>query len=625
KAASIAIPDDRGSDEELLKHLSARSGIVVLDNCEHLERDIERWIVALLDRAPALRVLATSQEAFHHKEAVTYRLEALAIPDRDASAEQIRASAAISLLERRAQTENHRYRIDDAELANAAALCRELDGIPLAIEMAAVRLPTLGIAGLNERLSDRIRLFRNKYPDAPTRQQSLRSALDWSVSLLSEDERTLFFFLTEFVGGFGLPTVQLLAPHIAHDEIEVLDTLDSLVGKSLVHVASADPLRYRISETARIYAGEQLRCSELRDRSRKAHAQVMSDIAMQARRELTEINDDPWLASYFPDYENAELALAYGATHRDAAVVAATVQFLISLDDVRSIISPNMRERIRLAYEASENAKGIVRAMLMSAVATTPHIADPILPRKEAARLAVDAWKDQGDNENLAYAWARYAYNCASTNDLDAAREAVRAYEAVDSGQISSRTRLRIERLLAATSSYCGDALAMISHLQRALELTEVVGAKRRAAILLVEIGDAYSIAEQYDQAVHYGERSIRVLKELGLARGLRYAYSNTIAALCFTGSLDRAIEYARASLAPEIAAQKFDIQGDPFGMLCALRNDHEVAAKFIGASDAWYEVAGYAREPMEKRTRERCVEICERVIGKDRFEKARS
>jgi predicted ATPase/DNA-binding winged helix-turn-helix (wHTH) protein len=625
KVAGIAIADDREAENELLSALAARTGLVVLDNCEHVKRGVERWIAALLDTASVTRVLATSQEPFHSVDARTYRLDTLALPENDASNAAIRSSASVELLEQRARADNQRFQITEAELPLAADLCRQLDGMPLAIEMAAVRLSTLGLRGLNERLGDRIRIFRSRFPDAPMRQQSLRGALDWSYSLLSAQEQKLLLYLSEFLGGFRLDAVQIVGSQFGLDEFETLDLLDTLIDKSSVRVDTVNPLRYRIAETARLYAQERLQSEGLKNDASLAHANAMTEVAAKQRRALTEINDDGWLNENFPDYENLERALAYGVRVCDPEAIAATAQLLISIDDVRSIVSPNTRERIRIAYEAFAYATGSTRARLASCVATTPHIADPILPRKEAARLAVEAWKSEDDAEQLGYAWARYAYNCASTKDFDAARDALQNYERINRSSFSPRTRLRVARLLAAVASYLGDAATMISHLQRALELTEAAGAKRRTAILLMEIGDAMLVAERYEEAVQFGERGITMLIELGLHRPLRYAYANTIGAQCFVGNLDRAYELARAALLPNIVANKFDIQGDSFSLLLALRGQHEAAATLMGASDGWYGMAGYARETSDQRTMQRARALCESAIGSERFEALRS
>jgi predicted ATPase/DNA-binding winged helix-turn-helix (wHTH) protein len=541
KSVSIAIPLDREVRSEVMAVLSKRSAVLVFDNCEHLARAVESWIADLLNQAPGIKVLATSQETFRSALAKTYRLDALALPAADASIDEIRASAAVELLETRARAENHRFTIADSDLPLAAQLCRELDGMPLAIEMAAVRLPLLGVSGLLERLGDRIKLFRSKFPDVPPRQQTLRGAFDWGFSLLVEREQRMLLLLSEFVGGFRLDAAQLVATSNGFDAFDALDTLDVLIEKSLARLESNDPVRYRIPETARLYAQERLQAEGLKAIASKTHAQAMATIASEAQRKLVEINDEPWLRDLFPDYANMEVALAYGAAHRDAKVIAATAQSLLSMDDVQLLASGNMRERIRIAYEACAYADAPTRALLMNSVATTPLVPDPVLSRKEAARLRVEAWQDQNDPEQLGYAWARYAYNCASTGDLDTARSALAAYEAIDASKFSPRTHLRIVRLNSTTYGYLGDSTAKLQCTKSALAMCEASGSKARTARAVMEVGDSLFNVGQYDEAARVGERAIVLLTEVNVQRALLLAHCNTVTAYCFVGNIDRA------------------------------------------------------------------------------------
>ena len=174
---------------ELARALAYRSTLLVLDNCEHLAADVARVVQVALGAATGLRVLATSQESLKTPGEYAYRLDALAVPPPGTSLEIARTFGAIQLLEQRAKAVDRLFSLNESTIAGAIELCRHLDGIALAIEMAAVRLPLLGLEPLQARLSERLKLLRSGDRLMPARHQTLRATLDWSHSLLDADEQ----------------------------------------------------------------------------------------------------------------------------------------------------------------------------------------------------------------------------------------------------------------------------------------------------------------------------------------------------------------------------------------------------------------------------------------------------
>ena len=250
--------DDTDSAAPLARALARRDLLLVLDNCEHLIADLVPIVRSLLHAAPQLAVLATSQEPLKIAGEQLYRLGALSVPPADATLDAACAHSAVQLLEQRAQAADARFRLSDETIAAAIELCRHLDGIALAIEMAAARLPLLGVAQVLARLGERFRLLRSAERGAPARHQTLHATLDWSHSLLSDNERTVLRRLSVFVGSFRLEAAQQVAASDDIDEWAVLDDLAALADKSLLQVEPGDPPRYRMLETMRLYAAERL-------------------------------------------------------------------------------------------------------------------------------------------------------------------------------------------------------------------------------------------------------------------------------------------------------------------------------------------------------------------------------
>jgi predicted ATPase len=248
--------------DAVIGFLSPRSLLLVIDNCEHLIAATAKLVDALLRSAPDLTILATSREPLRVAGEVIFRVPSLRIPDPEASPEpaQLMRYEAVRLLIARADAAAPGFAIDEQNAVDIARICFRLDGLPLALELAASRLGTLGPGAIAARLEDRFRLLSGGSKAAPTRQHTLAATLRWSHDLLASDERTLFRRLAVFTGGFELKAVEDVCTGGVLDGPGIADVLARLVEKSLVTVdeGSSRLPRYRLLETVRLYALEQL-------------------------------------------------------------------------------------------------------------------------------------------------------------------------------------------------------------------------------------------------------------------------------------------------------------------------------------------------------------------------------
>jgi predicted ATPase/DNA-binding CsgD family transcriptional regulator len=295
-----------------------RSGphLLVLDNCEHLLPGVAALIHDLLEAAPDLVVLATSQEALSLHEERVYRLDALALPGPDASLEEARACGAIALFEHRAAAADHHFELTPENIAAVIDVCRHLDGIPLAIELAAARLRTLGVVGLRERLDDRLQLLASGARDQPARHRTLRAALEWSWSLLHANEQVVFRRLAVMAGSFDLDAVHAVAAGAQRDAIAVIDPLGVLCDKSLLAVEPlADgTVRYRLLESMRQFALEHLRAAGEEAAVRELHLAHFLGLSEAASEALAGPEQGIWLKRLDRDRDNlfaAHLACDY--------------------------------------------------------------------------------------------------------------------------------------------------------------------------------------------------------------------------------------------------------------------------------------------------------------------------
>ena len=247
------------------------------------------------------------------------------MPPSGASLAAARGYGAMQLLEQRAQAADRNFALSNESVAGAIDLCRHLDGIALAIEMAAARLPVLGIDEVRHRLGERFKLLRNPGRTAPPRQQTMRATLDWSHSLMTDAERAVLRRLSVFAGSFRLDVAQHVAAAAEVDEWAALDALGTLADKSLVQVERLDPPRYRLLETVRLYAAEQLaRHGELVD-AQQRHGKSMARLAEEAERQFWLVPETPWWARYAPDMDDVEEAFWRACERRDVDVATATV------------------------------------------------------------------------------------------------------------------------------------------------------------------------------------------------------------------------------------------------------------------------------------------------------------
>ena len=316
--------------EALAQALQPVQVLLVLDNCEHLVHPVAELTAALLAQAPRLQVLATSQEPLRLPAEQVYRVSTLALPAGETLAEA-RAASAVRLFEDRARAADQRFVLDEGNVATVVAICRQLDGMALAIELAAARVPHLGLQGLHDRLGQRLRLLSGGSRETPPRQRTLGAALAWSHALLSAPEQAVLRRLAVMSGSFSPAGAQQVVADAALDEWAVLDHLGTLVDKSMVAVvtpallpltttvrglaaaASHEPHepRLRLLETVRHFALERLAEAGEEAAVRERHLAHMLALAERARTGLTGPDEGAWLDRLDLDRDNLLAAHAW--------------------------------------------------------------------------------------------------------------------------------------------------------------------------------------------------------------------------------------------------------------------------------------------------------------------------
>ena len=295
--------------------LAGKRSLVLLDNCEHVIDEAARVVQSLLHALPHLHILTTSREALGIDGEVIYRVPSLILPVADANAEVTSASEAALLFVLRAQAVVPDFRITDRNAAAVTQICRRLDGIPLALELAAARLTALSVDELAARLSDRFRILTGGRRSVLPRQRTLRALVDWSHDLLSADEQAVMRMLAVFAGGFTLEAAERVCADEASLATPVLDAVLNLVDKSLVaaeHDQDADTC-YRMLETIRQYAAEKLVDAGEADSARRRHFDYFLRLAQRAEPHLRRSTVLEWLDRLESEHDNLRAALDWAA------------------------------------------------------------------------------------------------------------------------------------------------------------------------------------------------------------------------------------------------------------------------------------------------------------------------
>jgi predicted ATPase len=261
EALAVQPAPDMSSQARLTQSLHDRTLLLILDNCEHLVAEVAQMAAGLLRFAPGVRILATSREPLMLAGEAVWPVQPLAVPAGErATPDGLQAFESVSLFLDRARSADPSFHLDDSNAAAVAEICRRLDGIPMAIELAAARVRTLTPAQIAERLGDRFRLLAGQVRGLMPRQQTLRALVDWSYDLLAEPERAIWRRLSVFAGSVPISGAEAVVSGDGVEAFEVLDLVSQLVDKSVLLRTTADgEARYQMLETLRAYGQDRLR------------------------------------------------------------------------------------------------------------------------------------------------------------------------------------------------------------------------------------------------------------------------------------------------------------------------------------------------------------------------------
>ncbi|SFN02631.1 Predicted ATPase [Pseudonocardia ammonioxydans] len=472
-----------GPERRLADALRPQQLLLVLDNAEHVAGAVAELAARLLAVAPGLHLLVTSREPLAVPGETLWTVPPLALPDpAEHEPEALLRSAAVALFVARARATDAAFALTTANAAAVTSICRRLDGIPLALELAAARTRALGTAELAARLDDRFALLggggtAGGRRGTPTRQQTLRATLDWSWDLLGDTERAVLRRLSVHAEGCGLDAAEQVCAGDGVDGADVLDAVSRLVDRSLLHtVDGPDGLRYRMFESIAAYATERLHEAGEAHRTAGHHAAYYLALAERAAPRLREREQRPWLARLDAETPNLRAALDRSVAAGDGETALRLVDALAWYWYLRGRIGEG-RRAAAAALSAGHDHPAWLRAPVATWAAGLALVARDEPADDGAAALAL--YDDSGDADGLARAQWFLAFTRWGAGTLTTAEDRL--------DRALTRFRSRDDRWYVAA--------AVLTHAQYALVRDDLHAARRdvgRSAELFGELGDRW-------------------------------------------------------------------------------------------------------------------------------------
>jgi predicted ATPase len=639
--------------DALKEYLQEKQALILLDNCEHLVSASARVADILLGAAPTLKILASSREALGVKGEMSYPVPSLSHPDIKhlPAIEQLSQYEAVRLFIDRALLVAPHFVVDKDNAPFIAQICYRLDGIPLAIELAAARIKMLSVEQISKRLDDRFRLLTGGARTALPRQQTLRALIDWSYDLLTENERLLLRRLSVFMGGWTLEAAEEVC--VAQDDIlryDMLDLLTQLVNKSLVTViehSQSGEARYRMLETIRQYAREKLLEAGGSESVRAKHLAHFVKLAEQAESELYRSNQVFWLNKLDDELDNLRVALEWSlATDITSGLRIASIPWRFwdargylqelggwldhflrqykNIDRVHvlalnvcSVVffrRGNFTEAIKIAEQSLQMARALLDKQLEASSLSILGVftqlqgrVDEGVPLLEQSLAISRALGDQIRQANT-LEWLSYDHTNLE-RAIAYAHESLRIHR--DLNNLIGIANILI--VLARLTIWNGDFSAPVAWLEEALSISRQIGDQLTENTTMTTLGILAYWQGDYQMAVARFEEAILRSEKIGDQYGILWVNVRMAHVLLRQGDLQHARELFAASIEK---AQKtnfvivlvYAIEG--LASLYVNQNQPERAARLFAWADAMREKIGDHRPPIEQASVERDLAV---------------
>jgi predicted ATPase/DNA-binding winged helix-turn-helix (wHTH) protein len=603
-ATVLEVPLHNGDTpvETIVAAIRERRMLLIFDNCEYQLAAATSLIEGLLGRAADLSVLVTSQEALGLAVERSYRLGPLAVPPPGAT--DIAGFGAVDLFVERARVARRHFQLDAGNAAAVAEICRRLDGIPLALEMAASRLPLLGLDGLCRRLGERLTIFGTHPRTGEPRHRTLRALVEWSHGLLDPAEQQVFRRLAVFPCNFSLEAAIAVASTPGDEPWSVAEVLSRLIDKSLVTIDIDEPPRYRLLETLRLHAAEKLERSGESDAASERHARYFTEFFDGADDARETISDFAWRGIYQPEIDNVRAALDWtladqARKHGAIAITAATAILWAVLglrtegrhyfDRVEGLVDQNTPDGDRARFLRWSGDLWV----------------DFDLPRGLALlERSVTIYRRLDQPLRLAMAVTQMAHNYVYQGRYADARAALSEAEEILSTLGYRRKALpSVVNSLGFLAANMDDTIDARRYFGRALDLSRAAHDVAQEGYCLAHLAEFEFKMGAVGVAVERAREAVSAFRSVQHSVFLGTALVNLTAYLLAQDNLTeaRALAEEALSLVRDRGGLIVFAHLQQWALLAAIDGRYEGAARLAGYIDAGYAASGQSREPTEQ------------------------
>ncbi len=522
QAMGVREEPDRPLIQTLCTHLKSRRALLILDNCEHLIKPSADLAHAIVRETPYVGMIASSRQVLHIPGEQAYPILPLPVPKRGDGVEAMLQSSAVRLFVDRAQAHKPAFALNEREAPAVADLVARLEGIPLALELAAARVRSLSVADINTRLKDRYKILTGGARVLQERQQTLRALVDWSYELLTEAEQTLLARLGVFVGGFDMAAAEQVCGDDPLTSDDVLDLLVSLVEKSLVMLEERDEgTRYRMLETIRDYAREKLEQSGDLAATATRHCEHYFVMAKSAREGLNGSEQADWIWRLETEHDNVRAAMALALAGGTDPFIA--VKFAVAMQGFWILrgYSTEGRGLVRAALALpSIQASDVAQAWALYVGAALAESQSDFTEARRMLETCLELRRLQGNPVDVAATLSTLSLARLQSGDAEGAavgeREALQIFR-----QLGDRVGEAIGLLhLGQIGVYLGDDAQARMHLEQCLAIAREIKYQEVEGECELVLGETAFELGDWAQACLRFKRSLTVCREAGDKRG---------------------------------------------------------------------------------------------------------
>jgi predicted ATPase/DNA-binding SARP family transcriptional activator/DNA-binding CsgD family transcriptional regulator len=643
-AGTLGVPERPGQPlvNRLVDALGNKALLLVVDNCEHLVEAAAKLADAVLDSCPRLRVLATSREPLGVGGETLWQVLPLSVPSKtggghgtEYTVEGLLRYEAVRLFVDRARLRLPNFELTQENAGAVARVCRKLDGIPLAIELATARMGALAVEQVAQRLEASLDVLKGASRTATPRQQTLRATLDWSHNLLSEAERAMWRRLSIFAGGWTLEATEAVCSNGAIKQDDILDLLGGLVDKSLVvaGASTGEAVRYRMLRPVRQYAREKLEASGEADAVGDRHAAFYLALAEEAEPELAGSEQRLWVERLEGEHDNMRATLSWLLEHRKAELGVRLCAALWRFWFARGYLSEGIRCMER-ALSSDDPEASPVRVKALEGIGWLTQGQGDTAQAQGAYEEMLELSQELNDKGNVATALNSLGTIALTHGNNEQARALLEENLAVlrqleEGNADTALKRFHALNLLAYLAlNEEGEYVKATELLKQSLALARKAGDANRVGATLLNLGYAELMQRDHERAMAFSEEALTVANGLGKA-GVEIfpeARVNLGLAALGQGEHERAASSLEEALvvAHQVGVKASIINAlEGMASLAGARGEATRAAHLWGVAEAAREVTGIALPPGEQELHEPHLASASSQLDEDAWEAA--